>query len=147
MFLDVLFVLSALGRPKALRPPQKPWLHPHSDAPPCMNIKDQLFPFKTPTCQRQQFFEELEVGDWINMQYGFDRQDWCVLEKGCSWVRLGKPSWLVSSAEIVTLDRLFESDRDMWFNTGGPLYLGRGKKRWWWKFLPFRDCVFPYSKP
>lgn len=115
--------------------------------------KIHLSNFTVPLEQRQAFYDSLVPGDWIEMQYGYDRFDWYVLEKKPHGVMIGKPSWMVSAAELFTRDRLFDGcrlncDGELYESqTGPPVYLGRGKKKWWWKLLPFRGLICPFTKP
>lgn len=82
----------------------------------------------------------LKRGDWINMQFGFNRHDFYILNVSDSLIYLGKPDWLVSGHQILTHAEL----------TGGfyePIHLGSGKEKWYWRFLPWRDLICPFNKP
>ena len=83
--------------------------------------------------------EDLTVGTWVLMQYGFYNHDFCVLEAKDDHVKMGKPSWCVDSAEWMTKKRVIERSA---------LILGKGKKRWWRVLLwLIDDVIFPFSKP
>lgn len=81
----------------------------------------------------------LRKGDWINIQYGFDRMDFLVSEVYKNGVKMNNPNWLVSDTITMTNDVL------EWHK---PIYVGKGKYRWWQKYIPFFDeFIMPYSKP
>ena len=81
----------------------------------------------------------LEPGVWIEMMYGFNLCQFCVLEKKENAVKICKSSWLVSGSHFETINLLKCKNAKI---------IGRGKHRWWRLFLPYiNDCIFPYSKP
>lgn len=82
-------------------------------------------------------WEDLEVGDWVEIDYGYERVTFYVLERYGNSVRLGTPRWLVSSATSMSIRELATKE---------PFYRGQGKFRWWWTLLPFRDLITPFSK-
>lgn len=78
------------------------------------------------------------VGDWVLLQFGFDGKIFYiaqVLERG---VMIGRPSWCVSSLVYMSNEEFQKSFMER---------IGASKRRWWWKFLPFRDVVCPFKKP
>lgn len=91
----------------------------HGDTPAALRLDDQLGP-----------------GDWLALDYGFERRVFYVLrvDKGGAW--LGHPKWLVSSATFIPQERMAHATR-----------IGRGKARWWWRFVPWRELCLPFSKP
>lgn len=80
----------------------------------------------------------LKVGSWIMMEYGFKNRDFYVYSVIEDYVELGRKNWLVSDAEYFELNDVLRN----------ATYLGEGKMKWYWKFLPFRDvlCPFKYYK-
>lgn len=80
---------------------------------------------------------ELGPGDWIALEYGFDKSVFYVLritEDGGAF--LGSPQWLVSSSIFLPKKQIAGAEK-----------LGRGRPRWWWWFVPWRDCCVPFSRP
>ena len=76
-----------------------------------------------------------KAGDWLTIDYhGFV----VIIAKYSDTYIVHKPTWLVSSA--LRLDNSELARRN-------PKYIGTGKLRWWWRFLPWRDLVCPVSKP
>jgi len=85
----------------------------------------------------------LVPGDWLRITYGYDRITVYVVENTGYSIIFNKRHWPVSSGGIE--EKYSDST---WKDEGGsPIYLGRTKKRWWWKILPWRDVVCPYPKP
>ena len=80
--------------------------------------------------------EGLGPGDWLALEFGFERRIFYVLAADARGAWLGHPRWLVRSAICVPLSRLKDAQR-----------LGRGRARWWWRFFPLRQFVPPFSKP
>lgn len=83
----------------------------------------------------------LVPGDWVEMQYGWDRHMFYVQENTARFCRLSMPTWCASSHDNMPP----ESFTRPWH--APVVYLGRTKKRWWWRWLVFRDIVCPYPKP
>ena len=79
-----------------------------------------------------------EVGDWVLMKYGFDKHAFYVLEVSESNVKLGLPSWLVSSSKWFSLSYpdLIAAD-----------YLGRGRKTIMSRIPILNDIFCPFTKP
>lgn len=111
----------------------------------------------TPQNKRQQFFNMLVPGDWINFQYGTRRMDFYVLARSSDRLLVSKQDWLVSAGIWIPVEDIF-SECEVFpgiklhplhfiLFQGPPIYLGRGKKKWWWKLLPWRDYTCPFTKP
>lgn len=107
--------------------------------------------------ERRRFFEMLIPGDWVNFQYGTSRKDFYIIARSDGRFLVGNVRWLVSAADWIQEDELYSECpipdgidmhplHKLAFQ-GPPIYLGRGKKKWWWKFLPWKDCICPFSKP
>jgi hypothetical protein len=107
--------------------------------------------------KRQQFFDMLVPWDWINFQYGTYRRDFYVLARSENMLLVGSERYLVSSAFWLPLHELYSEcfvPEGVFLHPlhtlafqGPPIYLGRGKKKWWWNLLPWRDCSCPFTKP
>lgn len=80
---------------------------------------------------------ELSIGDWRIMQYGFNTYEWYVLRIENDLVKIGQRSWLVSASMWINKDKFIRNSKP----------IGKGKRRWWWYLLPWRDCVVPFSNP
>jgi len=93
---------------------------------------------KEPSGSESELNDLLSVGVWILIPYGFQRQEFCVLEKRGDKVLLGMISWLVSGAIWFSLKELENMDGTI---------LGKGKRRWWRMALPFiKDGIFPFNR-
>lgn len=77
-----------------------------------------------------------QVGEWYVMQYGNFNLLFYVLDVTNENVTLGTPIWLVSSAITISLDH---------FQIAA--YIGKGKRRWWWKYMPWKDLHMPFTWP
>lgn len=82
--------------------------------------------------------EELNSGDWIQMQYGYELVIFYVLFNNGSEVILCSPNWLVTAAKTISYTH---------YGLSKFVYLGAGKYRWWWRFVPWRSLVVPFSRP
>ncbi len=80
--------------------------------------------------------EELKPGSWLMMEFGYHWRVFYILYVLGDNVILGSPNWLVSDATQISKTRL-----------KGAELLGQGKQRWWWRFLPWRDLVCPFTRP
>lgn len=78
---------------------------------------------------------ELSVGDWRLWTFGYDQCEWYVLRIKGNMVQIGQRSWLVSASMWIAKDQFLRDSK----------LIGKGKYRWWWTFLPWRDCVTPFS--
>jgi len=83
----------------------------------------------------------IEIGDWILIEYGFDHHKFCVLGTSSSVnkVLLGSPEWLNSSAQWFDVDSKQVKDAT---------YLGRGGINLFhhiFKYIGLGDLIFPYS--
>lgn len=93
---------------------------------------------KEPSGSESELKDLLSVGMWILIPFGYQRQEFCVLEKMGNKVLLGKKSWLVSGAIWFCIDELKKMDGTI---------LGKGKCRWWRMALPFvKDGIFPFNR-
>lgn len=89
----------------------------------------------------KETIEVLEVGDWVNMQYGLQRYDFYVTRIVGEMVWFGKPGWLTSSTVSLTWAEL---------NHGyySPIFIGPSRRRWWrWLLLPFAPMICPFTNP
>lgn len=77
-------------------------------------------------------------GDWWTIQFGFSRMLIVVLRSDPEFVAWMSPKWCVDAQKEVSLA--------VW-STYGPSFVGESRKRWWWRFLPWRNLVNPYPKP
>lgn len=85
--------------------------------------------------------KDLEPGDWVNMAYGYYRHDFYVLRVlQDKYVVLGKPTWCVDTTVIKSYEEL-NSD----YYT--PIFIGKGKEKWYWRFLPWRNVIVPFKYP
>jgi hypothetical protein len=81
----------------------------------------------------------LAPGDWIRINYGFERLRFVVLGREGDYLILAHPGWLVSSALVLKDAEVAAKD---------PILIGKGKARWWRKLLPgLRYLICPYSSP
>lgn len=83
--------------------------------------------------------QQLQPGDWLLMDFA-GRSKFYVVDVIDDEVCLTKTTWLVSSGDWYPSKELF-----------GPLYkarfIGTGKRKWYWRFLPWRDLVCPFYYP
>jgi hypothetical protein len=112
----------------------------------------------TPSSKRSQFMDMLQPGDWINFQIGWHRRNFYVLARSDERILVGNPKWLVSAAIWVRASDIYsECDTEGVFNIhplheklfqGSPIYLGRGKKRWWRILcIGMKDVIAPWTMP
>lgn len=80
----------------------------------------------------------LKVGDWFLMEYGFDVHKFYIAEICGNMVRLSKSNWLASSGEWLTRENM---------ELRHAQYIGHGKQKWYWRWLPWRDCITPFYAP
>lgn len=79
----------------------------------------------------------LVPGTWILLSPGLiSDKPFYVLSVQDGGVFIGHTGWLVSDAVFVTWDYLKNIT-----------VIGRGHRRWWWRFIPWRQLVSPFSKP
>lgn len=83
---------------------------------------------------------ELKEGDWIYFRYGTSLNLMYVSMVTPGGAVLGKPNWLVSAGVFIDNHRLVAA-----VDENHLIHLGRGKLRCWWRFLPWRDVVIPFS--
>lgn len=118
------------------------------------------------TCRIQVFMSKIQLmvkldvlrpGDWIEMNYGYNRRCFYILKNDplTETVCIGSPKWCVSSAIKMTYSELRQDDLELLRAYGmarqfenNPVYLGRTKVRWWRKFcIGFRDLIAVYPPP
>jgi hypothetical protein len=83
--------------------------------------------------------KNLQPGDWFSAEFGFEHKIFYVVEREGEIVFATRRNWQVSAAQFFTLDEIYDKREGR--------YIGTGKLRWWWKFLPWRDGVVKYSYP
>ena len=76
-------------------------------------------------------------GDWFLMDR-CEREKFYVVEVCCRIAHLSRPGWMVN-------DGFWLNEPE--FKEQSLAYLGRGKKKWYWRFLPWRNLVCPYYYP
>lgn len=81
-----------------------------------------------------------EPGTWIFMRYGTEFSKFYVQERIGDILLISRKAWLVSSHVSVTIEETKNGHHK------GQV-IGKGKNRWFWRFLPWRDLVCPYSDP
>ena len=80
------------------------------------------------------------TGAWFLMNYGSGRYKFYITETAGPEFRLSKRGWCVSRGDWFTRQRMEKS----YYN---PIYLGHGKLKWYWRWLPWRDLVVPFTQP
>lgn len=71
------------------------------------------------------------VGDW----FIYTEAEYCILSKYDTQILLMRRDSLVSLSRWVNVS---------YFESKGPVYLGTSKKKWYWRFIPWRDLVHPF---
>lgn len=88
--------------------------------------------------------EKLQPGDWIVSECWpeADERPFYVMENkpNIKVVYASRAGWEVSAPHGF----LYYTDYDSVY---GSMYLGRGKRKWYWWFLPWRDLIVPFTKP
>jgi hypothetical protein len=74
---------------------------------------------------------------WLT-EYGFGYDLFYVAEICHDKIRLTMPDWLASSGVWMTRREMEARHAE---------YLGHGNRKWYWRFLPWRDCVTPVYMP
>jgi hypothetical protein len=83
--------------------------------------------------------KDLKPGDFFRIEYGYSYRLFYVIANVNKHIIATRQSWCVSS-HISFSDA--ELEKRLFF------YIGKGKYRWWRKFLPgFRDLISIYSLP
>ena len=77
----------------------------------------------------------MKSGDWVIMRYGISFGLYYILNVTDEIVTWCSPKWLVSSAQFST-----ESE----FQSRSPIVVGNTKRRWWRKYMPWRDLICPF---
>ena len=78
---------------------------------------------------------EFNVGDWITTP---EYPALIIIAVEGSKYVLHCHSWLVSSAMRWDVGLLKANKAEI---------IGKGKKRWWWNFMPWKDWVCPFTRP
>lgn len=90
--------------------------------------------------------EKLQPGDWfVNESWPeADERPFYVMENkpNIKVVYASRPKWPASRP----YGFLYSPDPD-YDLVYGSVYLGRGKRKWYWRFLPWRDLIVPFTKP
>lgn len=83
---------------------------------------------------------KLVPGDWVNMWFGFERHDFYVQKNFLEYeiVRMSLTTWCVDTHYDLTYDEL----KDMKIQ---PVLIGHTKKKWWWRFIPWRQLICPFK--
>jgi hypothetical protein len=81
--------------------------------------------------------EDLQPGDWILMKYGSDDRDWYIVSNDGSNIVLGQPRWCSDTLLSFPVSEMKQR---------GFSYLGRGRKKWYWPLIPWKDVAVPYTK-
>lgn len=79
--------------------------------------------------------EDVVPGDWFLVEYGLPLKIY-VAEKYATRVRFSWSRALASNETYLSYEELLSGE-----------YLGRGKRRWWWRWLPIRDFLCPFTEP
>ena len=79
----------------------------------------------------------LTPGTWIllNSKSIYNKPFYVISAKK-DGVFIGHPEWLVSDAIFLSWEHLMDIQL-VW----------RGSRRWWWRFVPWRDLLCPFTKP
>ena len=86
--------------------------------------------------------------------YGYSRLVFYVVRNDPMSQRLwfNTPRWLTSAVESQSYAEMRQDDLNILRQYGEaerfenhPVYLGRTKKRWWWRFIPFRQLICPFK--
>ncbi len=97
---------------------------------------------------KQEFEDVLKTlvpGDWISFVFGFTRCEFYVLENdtAAKTIRLGRICWLTDSSIVREYSEFYS-----WYNKDNAVrYLGRGKKKWYFRYLKWLDIVHPFYRP
>ena len=82
--------------------------------------------------------KRLQPGDWVELIYGISRKECYVTDIGYDSVELA-----LATQPTFT----FGSSNDEVYGRRKGRYIGKGKLRWWWRFLPWRNSIAKYSRP
>jgi hypothetical protein len=87
-----------------------------------------------PTCSA------FAVGSWFTMNYGFTRYKFYIAEVAENRYRLSRRGWC--STDGVWMDR-----KEMESPVHRAEYIGQGRFKKLWKWLPWKDVVVPFLEP
>lgn len=91
------------------------------------------------TCQNSIMkFEDFIPGTWFAIRYGFKLRSFYVEKASLGLIYAGNPNWCSDSIEIFSLEDLVDRDVKI---------IGHSKRKWYWKFLPWKIIVVPFYKP
>ena len=88
---------------------------------------------------------KLVTGDWVRIKYGSKYHVFYVCENDVEsrLLTIGSPEWCISCAETIGYDKCHL--KEPWS------YLGRGKLRWLFKYMPNwiypKDLICPFTYP
>lgn len=80
------------------------------------------------------------VGAWFTMNLGFDTSKFCVVEKIGNRLHLTTHSWCSDNGIWMTKE-------DMENELHNAVFIGQGRKRKLWRYLPFNYLIMPYTQP
>ena len=79
---------------------------------------------------------ELSEGVWVYGRYGSGPILFYVKRVIGETVVLGNPRWLASAVVALEVERVKK-----W------AVIGKGVRKWYWRFLPWRSLICPFTKP
>lgn len=80
------------------------------------------------------------VGAWFTMQYGFDRYKFYIAEVAGSRFRISRKGWC-------STDGVWMTRSEMEGIGHRAEYIGQGRPKRLWKWLPWKDVVVPFFEP
>lgn len=82
---------------------------------------------------------ELVEGDWFELSLAWGTREFCVFRAQEDCVVAGTPEHITSLAERYEHKTLEEN--------AGYRFIEHTKRRWWWRWIPFRWMFFPFPHP
>lgn len=79
---------------------------------------------------------DLQPGDWIKWRWS----RYYVQKNSGRHIQIGDPDWSVTSNTTIS----YADMSDQYYPVK---YLGRGKLKWYWRFLPWRNSICPFNLP
>jgi len=101
-------------------------------------MSEETKPAASPPAVASSDCSAFSVGGWWLMEYGFTLELFYIWERHGDKIFLSSPKWCVSFGVWMTR-------KEMQYRKAE--YLGHGKRKWYWKFLPWRDFVTPVWGP
>lgn len=86
--------------------------------------------------------QKLVAGDWLKITYGGSRDDVYITRTASNGIWFCKTTWLSYDDSFISLHNLNQPN-----NHYNPTYVGRGRKKWYWKYLLFKETTVPYTYP